>query len=224
VTQRQIADAIKIGRAQRRLLPDEPSSCEALARAHQALYTLLKQRFASFLAFGTNDGSADDLLQELCIKMVAAIDEDRIEDLDALVPYARGMARKIKSRAIYQQFGRMRKVVSIEAYQHRGANRDREVSSVELRSHGDPERGAIEREEAAELAGVFQAILAELDPLDRSLIERFYFRGQDAECIQAELGLGPGQFRMKMHRLRARLKSDYERIQRLTPNDGPKAA
>lgn len=224
MTERQIAEAIKLGRALRRSHPDNQAVCEHLAAAHQALHGLLRSRFARFLAFGTTDGSGDDLLQQLCINMEAAIDAGRIEDLDALVPYARGMARNLKARAIHKQNVRMRKVVSIEAYSHRGRDRDGERQIVELRSGGNPELASIEREEAAHLAGVFQAILSDLDPLDRALVERFYFRGQDAETIQADLGLGPGQFRMKMHRLRARLRSDYERIQRLAPDDGPQAA
>jgi RNA polymerase sigma factor (sigma-70 family) len=199
VTERDIAEEIR--RA--------PASNQA---ASDSLYRLLRSKFLPFLSQGTSPENGEDLLHELYMLVRASIVADRIEDLDALSAYARGVARKLRTRAIQKQALRMRKVIPID-----------QVDAYRKRPRHDPEDEAITREEASELAGVFQAMLAGLDPLDRSLIERFYFRGQGAERIQADLGLGPGQFRLRMQRLRQRLKDDYERIQRLAPN-GPQAA
>lgn len=196
MTERQIAEQLRHGPA------DDHS-------ASRELYRLLRGKFLAFLSLGTSIENGEDLLHELFMLVTTAIAQDRVEDLDALSAYSRGVARKLRTRALQKQSERMRRVIPIGPY---------------LKVADDQEREAITREEASELAGVFQAMLDDLDPLDRSLIERFYFRGQSAETVQADLGLGPGQFRMKMHRLRARLKSDYERIQRLAPNDGPQAA
>jgi RNA polymerase sigma factor (sigma-70 family) len=209
VTDREIAEAIRRGREARRARPDDPGPVDELSEAHGHLHRMLKTRFLGFLSFGTSKETGEDLLQELCIGMVIAIDEQRIEDLDALGAYARGMARNLRSRAIEKQSERMRKVIPIGPY---------------LASGVDHEKDQIEREQAAELAGIFQGLLADLDPQDRSLVERFYFRGQDAAQIQSDLGIGPGQFRGKMERLRKQLKADYERIKRLSPPDEPLSA
>lgn len=209
MTEREIAEAIKRGRTARRARPDDPAAADELYDAHQHLHRLLKTKFLAYLSFGTSKENGEDLLQELCLALVLAIDEDRIEDLDALTAYARGAARNLRSRAIEQQAARMRNVIPIGPY---------------LKANDDHERDAIARDEAAELAGIFHGLLADLDPLDRSLVERFYFRGQAAERIQADLGLGPGQFRGRMERLRKQLKADYERVKRYSPPDEPTAA
>jgi len=201
VTEREIAEEIRA----RGPSGSGPNS------AYAELYRLLRAKFLNYLSFRTSEDTGEDLLQELYTRLRVALEQDRIEDLDALSAYARGMARNIRSRAMQKQAERMRKVKIIPIGPH-------------LKARDDVEKEAIGREEAAELAGVFQALLAELDPIDRSLVERFYFRGHPAETIQADLGLGPGQFRGRMERLRARLKSDYERIQRLSPPDGDRAA
>ena len=203
MTEREIVEAVRqeTPGSVRLLEPGEDPGC-----VH--LYRLLRAKFLVYLCFGTSPENGEDLLQELYLVIGAAIREDRIEDPDALTAYARGAARNLRSRAIEKQAERMRNVIPIGPY---------------LTSNDDHERAAIARDEAAELAGIFQGLLADLEPLDRSLVERFYFRGQPAEKIQAELGLGPGQFRGRMERLRKQLKQDYQRVKRYSP-DEPTAA
>jgi RNA polymerase sigma factor (sigma-70 family) len=210
VTERDIAQAIQAGSR----LGFEGSMVPLVLDARAELYRLLREKFQKQLAFGTSKESGEDLLQELYMRVTRAIENDQIEDPDALVAYARGMAANLRTRAIQKQTARMRKVVRIDSYRKR--------DSDTLRSLGnDPEQDAIAREEASELAGIFHALLADLDPIDRTMVDRFYFRGHDPVTIQADLGLGPGQFRGRMYAIRQKLKSDYERVKRLSPPKSP---
>src|SRR6202044_1814644 len=100
------------------------------------------------------------------------------------------------------------------------------LKASQLRAPDDTEGEAATREEAAELAGIFQALMRDLDPIDRAILDRFYFRGQSRETIQSDLGMSRGAFRMRAARLRGQLRIAYRRIERLAPGspDGGQAA
>jgi RNA polymerase sigma factor (sigma-70 family) len=197
VTEREIAEAIQG--------PQCPRRSDALSELYGRLL-----RFLPFLAVGTSMAAAEDLLHELYKLLISALENSRIEDPDALLAYAWGMARKLRSRALEKQAERMRKVISIEPYLAAGAP-DRSA---------DPERELIDREEAAQLAAIFELLLAEMDPLDRRLVERFYLCGHNLAGIAADLGIAQDALNSRMYRLRKQLKRGYERIQRLSPDGG----
>jgi RNA polymerase sigma factor (sigma-70 family) len=205
VTERQIAEAIRSGRkvaAQRDIGP--------LMQAYVQLTRLLKSKFSTYFKAAAGSEAGEDLLQELFLLVIMALEEDRIEDPDALVSYARGMARNLRAKAIERQATRMR----------------REIEPGEnLKAPGvSPEAEAISRHEAAELAGIFQSLLGELDDIDREIVLRFYFRAQDAETIQGELGITREVFRVRKSRAVQRLQSMYKRTERLSPENEPPPA
>jgi hypothetical protein len=162
VTEREIATSIRVHTPHSELMLhriEDP--------AYAALFTLLRSKFLGMLSVGTSLGSGEDLLQELYTIMLAALEDDRIDDLDALSAFARGAARHLRSAAIEKQTERLRRAVDIRPA---------------FKSY---EREIIEREEAAELAGVLTAMIAGLEPLDRELVDRFYFRGHTGAMIAA---------------------------------------
>jgi DNA-directed RNA polymerase specialized sigma24 family protein len=105
----------------------------------------------------------------------------------------------------------MRNVISIDSYRNRQPHDPR----------ADPEHGLIERESAAALAAVFHQLLADLGPIDRRLVERFYIAGHQPAAIAAAYGFTPAGFRRRMTRIRGKLKAAYEQLNRLAPEGPP---
>ncbi len=204
MTERQIAEAIKRGRA----AAEPKRDTGPLVHAYAQLHRLLRRKFDKYLAFGTGRETGEDLLQELHLLLIQAIEEDRLDDPDALLSFARGIARHIRSRAIERQAQRL-KLLLPEDEREKNA-RDPNV---------DTEKELIDREQAAELAGIFMGLLGELDPVDREVVLRYSFRGQTPKQVQAAMNLSATAFKMRKMRALARLRSLYNRTERLSPPD-----
>jgi len=196
VTEREIAESIRT---------HAPGSAVMIDRsedpAYAELFRLLRSHFLAFLSFGTSPGSGEDLLQELYTLMLDAIERDRVDQPDALVSYARGVARNLRAGAIEKQTERLRRVVDIRP------------------AFKSCERELIDRDDAAEMSGIIHAVIAGLSAQDRELIDRFFFRGQRHAAIREAMHLSPGQLHSRMDRVRQRLKRGYERTMRLSPGD-----
>jgi RNA polymerase sigma factor (sigma-70 family) len=204
VTEREIAEAIRQGRQVAAARDTGP-----LVQAYAQLHRLLRANFLRYLVYRVGQDAGEDLLQELTLLVIQAIEEDRIEDSNALLSFARGVARNLRSRAAETQSRLMGKVIPLP-------KRDKTAASGDGSS---PEAELIDREQAAQMAGIFQSLLGELDPEHREIVLRFYFRGQPAAQIQRELKLTAMQLKARMQLARTKLQRGYRRLKLLSPPD-----
>jgi len=141
--------------------------------------------------------AAEDAAQETLRRVLVALREGRVLDLQALPAYVFETARHVCAHHVRRE----RRSERVHATSH-------EIRSSST-SHEDPLTALISSERAREL----RAVLAQLAPQDRELLRLTYVEGLSAELIAARLALTPGNVRVRRHRL----QRDLARRLRVTP-------
>jgi RNA polymerase sigma factor (sigma-70 family) len=143
-----------------------------------------------------NDSDADDRLHDIFIKAVSAIRLGQLREPERLAGFLRTIAR----RQIAAHIGR---AVEERALAANVAERAAAAPAP------DPEKLVIDRDQRERAAGILQS----LPVLDREILIRFYWLGQDAEQICRELELTYTQFRLRKSRAKSRFAREIRRDQ-----------
>lgn len=131
----------------------------------------------------------DDLLQDLYVEMTVS---GRRPDRVPLAIYVRAAAHHQICKRIDAATRQRARVVAID--EQRGCYRDTAPSALD---------GLLDRERL----GVVRKCLEVMDPIERAILQRFYFDGQPHEEIEAELKLSPTSFRLRKCRALKRLRA-----------------
>jgi len=131
---------------------------------------------------------AEDHVQEVLLVTISAIQKGELRDPECLPGFIRTIAR----RRIAQQIQKL-------AWR-RSRELDLEPSGELPSTRPNPEQAAIDLESIR----IMEAVLKELHPRDREVLERFYLRGEAPEQICFEMNLSDVQFRLLKSRAKAR--------------------
>lgn len=112
-------------------------------------------------------------------------------------------------------FGKLTRNLSLDRWRRNQAAK-RGGSQVEVALHEledclPDRRTPDERLEAGETAAVISAFLRRQPELDRKLFVRRYFYLEPLAELASQFGMGQGQVKSKLHRMRQRLKQELER-------------
>jgi RNA polymerase sigma-70 factor (ECF subfamily) len=143
---------------------------------------------------------ADDAAQETLRRVIDALRDARIRDLQALPAFIFETARHVCQHAIRH---RHRTAHAHAGYQATAAS----IST----SSADPLAALI----TAERCSAVRRALLNLDPVDREMIRLSYVEGATADHIAQQLGLTPGNVRVRRHRILRKLAA----MLAVTPGD-----
>jgi RNA polymerase sigma-70 factor (ECF subfamily) len=129
--------------------------------------------------------AADDAAQETLRRVLVALREGRVLDLQALPSYVFETARHVCAHHVRRE--RQSEHVQGAIHEIRSA-----ASVLE-----DPLTALISAERVREL----RAVLSELAPQDRELLRLTYVEGLSADAIAVRVGLTPVNVRVRRHRL-----------------------
>ena len=184
---------------------DERSDIADIVRCIQAgdseavseLYAIMR-RGIWFVFFRDVRNSADDLVHEVFIDVIAAIRSGELKQPAAVAGYARVIAQR-KRAAMINTHALARA-------------RQRDESSPEYLSLADhtasPEQSAYDQERRA----IAQRAMSALRPREREILERFYIREQPADEIQAAMRLTETQFWLLKSRAKAKFANTGIRL------------
>lgn len=149
------------------------------------LYALLTAPLRVRLSRVVSPDEVDDSLHEVVVIVLEAIQRDGLRDPQRLAGFVRTIAHRRTVAYIRRRMLRRRFVDDPEA----------------VASHdGSPEDGAARKERVEQLARVMRRLKAR----DREILDRFYFREQNAAQICREMCLTGTQFRLFKSRAIAR--------------------
>jgi len=165
------------------------------------LYVLLTAPLRVRLSRVVSPDELDDSLHEVVVIVLEAIHRDGLRDPERLAAFVHTIAHR---RAV--------------AHIRRRILRRRFVDDPEMMasSAGSPEDWAARRERVEQLTRVLRRLRAR----DREILERFYFREQNADQICREMCLTRTQFRLFKSRAIARC-FDLAKTQASQPPPGP---
>ncbi|HWR51687.1 MAG TPA: sigma-70 family RNA polymerase sigma factor, partial [Bryobacteraceae bacterium] len=156
------------------------------------LYQLV-QRGVRFLIVRRVDYSEiDDVLHDVFVAAMRAIQNETIKNPDSLLAYLRGIARN-KAGWILETRRRCRP----------SPPEDEEFAAADL----SPEKQLNQRQEAA----LMKRQLTAMPASDREVLVRFYLEGETQTSICESMGLTATQFRLLKWRAKARFVSKCER-------------
>lgn len=143
-----------------------------------------------FAAKRLGDGvAAEDAAQETLRRVMEALREGRIRDLQALPSYTFETARHVCQQVLRER--------------HRTLESIAPATDVDSVPSGDED--PLAALVSAERANEVRRALAALEPADRELIRMSYVDGDSAEAIAARLGLTAVNVRVRRHRILRRL-------------------
>ena len=164
---------------------DPEALAELLARLRPRVLRYCRARL------GPTDGSygsADDVAQEVCMAVLAALPRAG-PDGPPLLALVHGIAAHKVADA------------------HRASYRDRSEPTEEMPDHADAHAGPEEQLLAGERAGTAHALLGLLPPAQRELLLLRVVAGLTAEQTGAVLGMTAGAVRVAQHRALSRLRT-----------------
>ena len=175
---------------------ENPEILSATAnRSPDALAAELTERFwlrlRLFAARRLRDrNQADDVAQETIRRVLEALRENRVENLDALPAFVFQTARNIclhHGRSAHRETGALRRLKSSQPI----------MSSEE----DDPLTGLIDRSRRAQVRDA----LEQMRPDDRDLLRLLYVEGLETAEVARRLGIDAGTLRVRKHRALLRL-------------------
>ncbi len=158
----------------------------------QSLESHLVENLQKFVAFARSKlrdpHLAEDVVQESLLKALTA-DRKPASREDTITWFYRILRRSI-----------------IDMYRRTDArNRALENFSAENSESPDPET-------EAEICRCFRALMADLPPQYRTLLERIDLGGEDISAVASTLGERPNNVTVRLHRARKRLKASVEQL------------
>jgi RNA polymerase sigma factor (sigma-70 family) len=164
-------------------------------RSADALATELTERFwlrlRVFAARRLRDRNvAEDVAQETIRRVLEALREKRVDNLDALPAFVFQTARNIclhHGRSAHRETGALRRFGSSQSF----------VTGEEA----DPLSALIDRNRREQVRGALEA----MRPEDRELLRMLYVDALDTAEVAARLGIDSGALRVRKHRALQRL-------------------
>lgn len=146
---------------------------------------------------------AEDSLQELAMRVIQAIRENKISDPEKLIPFCKDVAANVRIDALRAAVRQARKLVPIDEARYQASVEDTGAKLL-----------LVER-----LRTVLK-LLERLDPLSRQVIRRYYFEHQEPATIETELNLT----HLEMQRIKdegiAKMRRDHRETVRRTDARG----
>jgi RNA polymerase sigma-70 factor, ECF subfamily len=167
-----------------RLLPDPDATTAGIAEQYLPRLRVFAVRRLRDMA------AAEDAAQETLRRVLEALREGRVRDLQALPAYVFETARHVCLHAIRDS--------NREAIAHAQFA----ALASQMATRGPNPLDTLLADERQRLAG---RALSELDPLDRELIELSYGQLLSADEIASRLGLSANNVRVKRHRILRRI-------------------
>lgn len=174
------------------LLPDaEQSGGESIDHLVATLHDRFWERVRIFSARRTGDASAAaDVAQETLRRVIEALRDGRVADLEALPAFVFQTARNI-------------------CMHHGRASRRRDAAFAKLDPSPFADDDALAALVTEERKRAVREELAKLDPADRELLDMIYVRELDPAAAARLLGITPGALRVRKHRALARLARNF---------------
>jgi RNA polymerase sigma-70 factor, ECF subfamily len=156
--------------------------------AEDALYRSLSGGARFFLLRRLGPSTAEDVLHDVYLAVLAAIRSDRLRQPERLMGFVRTILKRQVNDCLAD--GARGREISID-----------DTPAARLRERRpSPEDAVLSREKTQ----LMKVVIRELSARDAEILTRFYFRGQPEERIRAEMDLTPTQFRLLKSRAKAR--------------------
>ncbi|MCA1732809.1 MAG: sigma-70 family RNA polymerase sigma factor [Acidobacteria bacterium] len=173
-------------------VPDpEQSGGESIDHLVATLHDRFWERVRMFAARRLDDASAAaDVAQETLRRVIEALRDGRVADLDALPAFLFQTARNI-------------------CMHHGRARRRRDAAFTKLDREPFADVDTLAALVSEERRRAVRSELAKLDPTDRELLDMIFVRETDPTEVARLLGITPGALRVRKHRALARLGRNF---------------
>ncbi len=154
----------------------------------ESLYEAFGRGVRFYLAHELRPQDIEDKMHDTFLKVVAAVGEGQLRDPAGLPAFVHTIARRLVARHVAEEVRLRADAVELSP----------DLPVQETRP--DPERAAMDQQRIE----IAERVLAGLGKVDREIVVRFYFEGQEPEQICRELGLTDTQFRLRKSRAKQR--------------------